>query len=105
MKQAVFFAFLFSICTLMTRATDVDDSPGKRQLKLELVVELARHGERASKATFPNLVQAPGFDVGAKELTKTGAMSHHAIGKALRKEFTETGLLNTKTYDPSEIYV
>lgn len=38
-------------------------------------------------------------------MTKTGAVSHHAIGKALRKEFTEAGLLNTKRYDPSEIYV
>ena len=70
-----------------------------------MVIELSRHGERASKANYKNLTIGESFAVGSKELTKVGAQSHHNIGKALRKEFTETGLLNTKKYDPKEVYV
>ena len=104
MKQAVFFTFLFLICS-MAYGADIEESPAKRDLKLELVVELTRHGERASKADHPHLVSNKSFEVAPKELTKVGAESHHAIGKNLRKEFTETGLINTKHYNPSEIYV
>jgi len=115
MKQAVFLAILISISALLTgfaNAASLQENTNstqaekpKKQLKLEMVVELSRHGERSSKANFKNLTIGNSFDVNAKELTKVGAESHHSIGKALRKEFIEEGLLNTKKYDPSEVYV
>ena len=70
-----------------------------------MVIELSRHGERSSKSNYKNLTIGNSFEVGTKELTKTGAESHHKVGKALRKEFTDSGLLNTKKYDPSQVYV
>ena len=87
MKQAVFLAILFSIATTLTGgawAATLDSDPPKKQLKLEMVIELSRHGERASKANFKNLTIGDSFAVGSKELTKTGATSHHNIGKQLR---------------------
>ena len=101
-------AILFSIATTLTGgawAAILDSDPPKKQLKLEMVIELSRHGERASKANFKNLTIGDSFAVGSKELTKTGATSHHNIGKQLRKEFAEADLLNTKKYDPSQVYV
>lgn len=70
-----------------------------------MVIELSRHGERASKANFPNIVNGKSFAVAPKELTKKGAQSHYAIGKALRKEFEKEGLLDTTKYNPLDLYV
>ena len=75
-------------------------------LDLQLVVELSRHGERASKKIF-NLTAdgSQNFQVGAKELTETGAKSHHKLGHALRQEFDALNLINTAEYSPEEVYV
>ena len=73
-------------------------------LELELIVELSRHGERASKKIF-NLTDGENFDVGSKELTRTGAVSHHAIGGGLKKEFDHLGYINTNAYNRNEVYV
>ena len=73
-------------------------------LDLELVVELSRHGERASKKIY-NLTDGENFDVGSKELTRTGAVSHHAIGSGLKKEFDRLGYINTKAYNKGDVYV
>ena len=73
-------------------------------LELELIVELSRHGERASKKIF-NLTDGENFDVGSKELTKTGAISHHAIGSGLKKEFDHLAYIDTGAYNHDEVYV
>ena len=76
------------------------------ELELELVVEVSRHGERASKKIFNLTAEgAENFQVGSKELTKTGAESHHAIGHQLKVEFDAFGLINTAQYSVKEVYV
>ena len=59
----------------------------QEKLQLELVVEVARHGERAPKKIYSSLAIGPNFEVGSKELTITGAQNHYKIGQALRKSF------------------
>ena len=73
-------------------------------LELELVIEISRHGERASKKIF-NITDGPNFEVGPKELTQTGAISHHKIGNALKMEFDECKLIDTNEYHCEEVYV
>ena len=114
MKRAVFLSFLM-IGTLaqigQAAQIDVDEKHDhhpkhlKKQLKLEMVVELSRHGERASKGNYPKLVNGKSFEVAAKELTKKGAESHYAVGKALREEFKKEGLIDTEKYNPLDVYV
>ena len=69
--------FLICLCAVAL-ALKVDQS-GDR-LQLEMVVEISRHGERASREIFTNLTIGRNFEVGPKELTKTGAQSHYKIG-------------------------
>ena len=85
--------------------SESETMPKDKTLKLEMVVELSRHGERASKANFPKIVNGNSFAVAPKELTKKGAESHHAVGKALRIEFEKEGLLDTKSYNPNDFYI
>ena len=59
--RAVFLTILFSAwSSILVSAAE--------SLELELVVEVSRHGERASKQVF-NLTDGPGFGVASKELT------------------------------------
>ena len=76
------------------------------KLDLEFVVEICRHGERASKKIFNLTAEgSPNFSVASKELTKTGAESHHKLGNRLKAEFDALGFINTASYSPQEIYV
>ena len=67
MKVAVFCSFVVFISAIATvsplaSAVDIKEVASKdRKLKLELFVELSRHGERASKANYPHLVDGDSF--------------------------------------------
>jgi len=70
-RKAAFCAVL--ICSLFTTVivgtTDDEQNP----LKLKMIIELTRHGERAPKEIFTNLTIGKNFEVKAKDLTSTGA--------------------------------
>lgn len=70
------------------------------------MIEVSRHGERASKRIFNLTAEGcDNFKVASKELTETGAKSHHKLGHALKQEFDAIGFINTDEYSPAEVYV
>ena len=63
----------------MKQGAKLSQSQQGDKLDLELVVEVSRHGERASKKIFNLTAEGENFQVASKELTKTGAESHHKL--------------------------
>ena len=90
--QAIFLISALSFLAGATRLLKQDSK--KSHLELELVVEVSRHGERASKKIF-DLADGENFQVNSKELTKTGAESHHKLGHSLREEFDALNFIDT----------
>ena len=93
MKYAVFLTIIL-ICHIQSSLQYV---VAPVDFDLELVIELTRHGERASRKIF-NITEGPNFEVKEMELTYTGAESHHAVGHALGDEFDFARLLDTRNY-------
>ena len=103
-KAALLIAILICSWTgTKALATETDDTKCQHQsqsepkLDLNMVIEVVRHGERASKKIFKDLTVGDNFEVRSKELTRTGAESHHAIGQALRFQFAKEGLTTADT--------
>ena len=69
--------------------------------KLEMVVEVFRHGAREPIFNYWNALsfQLPG------ELTSVGMRQHFLLGAQLRQDYIEDQQFLSKNYDPREIYV
>lgn len=73
-------------------------------MKLLMSVEVARHGERASKIIYDFTVNPEDNFQVPYNLTQTGAESHYVNGVGLRYFFDQNQLLSEQ-YDPEEVYV
>ena len=69
--------------------------------KLEMVIEIYRHGAREPIFDYWN---APSFKLPG-ELTSVGMRQHFILGAELRKEYIENQEFLSSFYDPREIYV
>ena len=70
MFQKAAFLLNFLICTaLIIPSQSLQTQQVEPDLELKLVIELTRHGERASKTIYEGLFADQGFGVASKQLT------------------------------------
>ena len=82
----------------------IDKYEDDENMKLLMSVEVARHGERASKYIYDFTVDPEDNFTVPYNLTMTGAQSHYVNGVGLRSFFDKNQLLS-QDYDQEEVYV
>ena len=97
-SAAIFHLFLISAISVSYKeaaAIRLDSEMKNDSMELSMVVEITRHGERASQTVYEGFTDGPNFQVKSKELTETGALSHFTIGRSLRQEFGQARFMSS----------